>query len=81
MDNISKDFQNIDMQHLAKLAQSDTAKQLMSMVGSSNDPKVRSAMDHAAAGDMTEAKQLIQKLIEDPKARALLEMLTGGNHG
>lgn len=81
MDNISKDFQNIDMHQVAKLAQSDAAKQLMSMVGSSNDPKVRSAMDHAAAGDMAEAKQLIQTLMEDPKARALLQMLTGGSNG
>ena len=81
MDNISKDFQNIDMHQVAKLAQSDAAKQLMSMVGSSNDPKVRSAMDHAAAGDMAEAKQLIQTLAAVLLCGQCENMLTGGNHG
>lgn len=77
----SGDFHPMDMQQAMKLAQSDAAKQLFEMLRTSNGTQLQSAMDLAAAGNMTQAKALLGTILSDPKARALVQQLQEESNG
>lgn len=75
-------MQNRDnsFQEAMRLAQSPAGQQLIRLLQQSGGYDVQQAMESAAAGDFSQAKQLLSALIQDPKARELLQQL-GGNHG
>ena len=68
------------IQEAMKLAQTPQGKQLAAMLQQLGGHSVQQAMDQAASGDMTQAKQVLTALMKNPQARQLLEQL-GGSHG
>lgn len=68
------------MEEARKMAQTPQGRQLASMLQQLGGTGIRQAMDAAAAGDMTQAKQLLSQLMQDPQMQQLLEQL-GGSHG
>lgn len=81
MDAISKDFHGFDIVKMATLANSKEAQQLFAMLGGQQNPQLRTAVEQAVAGDMTQAKNIIQSLSSDPKIRQLLQQMAGDYHG
>lgn len=67
------------MQEAKRLAQTPEGKQLAAMLQQLGGYDVQQAMDRAAAGDMSQAKQMVSALLQDPQARQLLNKLGGGN--
>lgn len=64
-----------DFKDMIELANSPAGQQLLQMVQRSDKLQMQSAMDKAAAGDYTQAKELIQKILSKPEAAALVEQL------
>ena len=81
MDAFSRDFHDMDMKKMAQMASSKEAKQLFAMLGGQNNPALRSAMEQAAAGDMTQAKNILQNFASNPEIMKLLQQMTGEYHG
>ena len=81
MKKFSDNFPEIDMQEAMKLAQSDAARQLYSMLNSSNQALVHSAMAQAAAGNTEQAKNILQQLLATEQAQQLLKQLQGDANG
>lgn len=67
------------IQEARKLAATPEGKQLAALLQQLGGHDMQQAMDRAAAGDMTQAKQAISALMQNPEARQLLEKLGGGN--
>lgn len=67
--------QDKTIQEALRLANTEAGQQLISMLQKSSGSQIQAAMDQAAAGDLTQAKQLISALLQDPKAKKLLEQL------
>lgn len=81
MENISGDFRDLDMKQAMRLAKSDAARQLFALVQSSNGPQLQTAMQQAAAGNMEEARALLQQLMQDEQTRTLLQQIQGDANG
>ncbi len=77
----SGDFPSMDLQQAMKLAQSDAAKQLFTLLQSSNSGTLQSAMEQAAAGNIQQTKALLAQLMADPKTKELVEKLREANNG
>lgn len=67
--------QTPDYSQLLKLAQSNTGQQLMALLQKSGADVLSSAASKASNGDYTQAQSLLNQLLQDPKARALLKQL------
>lgn len=67
--------QTPDYSQLLKLAQSNTGQQLMALLQKSGADALSSAANKASSGDYTQARSLLNQLLQDPKARALLKQL------
>ena len=65
----------ISLQEVLRMAASPAGQQLIAMLRKQSDSEFQAAMSSAAAGDYTQAKQAIEKLITDPQARKLLNQL------
>lgn len=68
----SKDF---SIQQAMQLAQTTAGQQLIALLQASGGADFQSAMQQAAAGDYTKAKDMISRILTDPEARKLLEQL------
>ena len=66
---------HISMQEVLQMAASPAGQQLIAMLRKQSDSEFQAAMTSAAAGDYTQAKQSIEKLMTDPQARKLLNQL------
>ena len=66
---------HISMQEVLQMAASPAGQQLIAMLRKQSDSEFQAAMSSAAAGDYTQAKQAIEKLMTDPQARKLLNQL------
>ena len=66
---------HISMQEVLRMAASPAGQQLIAMLRKQSDSEFQAAMTSAAAGDYTQAKQAIEKLMTDPQARKLLNQL------
>ena len=66
---------HISMQEVLQMAASPAGQQLIAMLRKQSDSEFQAAMTSAAAGDYTQAKQAIEKLMTDPQARKLLNQL------
>ena len=62
-------------EQMKKIAESDAGKQLFAFLQQSEGERLKSAMDLAAAGDYTQAKDLLSGLVRSPQAAALLKQL------
>lgn len=67
--------QTPDYSQLLKLAHSNTGQQLMALLQKSGADALSSAASKASNGDYTQAQSLLNQLLQDPKARALLKQL------
>ena len=75
MEKKTDNFGATDMQKAMKLAQTDAAKQLLSMLQAQSGPQLQEAMAQAAAGNLGQAKDILQQLIQNDQARQLLQKL------
>lgn len=66
---------HISMQEVLRMAASPAGQQLIAMLRKQSDSEFQAAMTSAAAGDYTQAKQAIEKLMADPQAQKLLKQL------
>lgn len=74
-------MQNNDaIQEAMRLANSPAGKQLLQLLQSSNADAVNRVMTLASAGDVEGAKTVLNQMMQDPKANALLNRM-GGSHG
>lgn len=71
---------NETIQEARKLAQSPQGQQLAALLQQLGGTDLQQAIEKAAAGDFTQAKQAIHAVMQDPQARKLLEQL-GGDYG
>lgn len=72
MEGKSKD---ISMQDAMRLAQSDTGKQLLNILRSSNPDVIEQATRQASTGDYDELKSTLSDFMKTPEAKQLLEQL------
>ena len=63
-----------------RIAQSDAGRQLLKMLQQSGGQELNQAVARAAAGDYSSATALLQQLVQDPRAKKLLEEM-GGKYG
>ena len=75
MDNKTDLPGGIPMQEVLRLAASPAGQQLIAMMRQQSGSDFQKAMSNAAAGDYTEAKRAIEKMMTDPQAQKLLKEL------
>lgn len=68
---------NPSMQDILRLAQSPEGQKLILMLQKSGGKDLQQAMEKAAAGDYSKAKETISNLMKDPEAKKLMEQLGG----
>lgn len=78
---MQKNSDNFSLQEAMQLARSETGQQLLALLQSQNGDALRQAMNQAATGDYDQVKQTMSALLDNPKARALLEELRRQQHG
>ena len=66
---------NLSMQEVLRMAATPAGQQLIAMFRSQDGNAFQAAMSSAAAGDYTQAKHAIEKLMSDPQAQKLLKQL------
>lgn len=67
----------IPIQEAMKLAQSPSGQQLIKLLQEQGGNDLQSAMEKAAAGDYSQAKQAIQALMRNPEAQKLFKQMGG----
>ena len=65
------------IQEAMKLAQTPAGQQLIKLLQETGGNDLQSAMEKAATGDYTQAKQAINALMRNPEARKLLKQMGG----
>ncbi len=75
MEKNNQNFQDFSIQQAMKLAQSDAGKQLFALLQQTQGQKLQNAMDQAAAGDYTNAKETIQSMMASREAQELMKKL------
>ncbi len=75
MEKNMENFSQMDMQKAMLLAQTDTAKQLLAMLQAQSGPQLQSAMSQAAAGNFGQATEILQQMMQNDRARQLLQQL------
>lgn len=63
-----------------RLAQTPAGQQLIRMLQAGNGQELQKAMDRAASGDFSAARQAVSALLRNPEAQKLLNQM-GGSHG
>ena len=63
------------IQEARRLADSPAGRQLISLLQQQGSSDFEQAMDRAAKGDFTEAKQALASILADPQAQKLLKEL------
>lgn len=78
MEKFPQDLQDVDVRSAMELANSDAAKQLFALLQTSDAQALNNAMEQAASGNLTGAKQVLQTMLQSEDARRLLRQLQGG---
>ena len=69
-------FENqIPMQEVLRMASTPAGKQLIALMRQKGGNEFQKAMEDAASGNYTQAKQVIESLLNDPKAQQYLKDL------
>ena len=71
------DLNNISIDKAMAFANSPAGQQLMKLIQQKNDPKIAKAMDAAAAGDASLAREQLSSLLTDPKIQEILKQFGG----
>lgn len=69
---------DIDFRNLMTLANSEAGQQLLGLLKSNDSEALDSAMQQARNGDLTQAKEILQKMLADPQAEELVQKLRSG---
>lgn len=72
---LNPNAQDFSIQQAMQLAQSPAGQQLIALLRSSGGKEFQDAMVKAAAGDYTQAKNLISSMRSNPEMQKLLEQL------
>lgn len=67
--------QDISIQQAMQFAQTPAGQQLISLLRSTGGKEFQAAMQQAAMGDYSTAKDVISRMLTDPEAQKLLEQL------
>ena len=67
------------MQDLIQMANSPAGQQLLQMLQAQNSQALHEAASSAAAGNMKQAKNILQQLLKNPELKQLLEQMGGGH--
>ena len=68
-------FENLDLQQVMQLANSDTGRKLLQLLQSTQGETLQSAMDQAAAGNYDQLKKTVQGMLANEQARQLVEKM------
>lgn len=68
------------MQEAMKIAASPAGQQLLKLLRASDSDQLNRAMQMAGSGNYEGAKQILNQMLQDPQAKAILTGM-GGNHG
>lgn len=69
--------QDFSLRQAMQIAQTPAGQQLIALLRSSGGKEFQEAMTKAAAGDYTQAKDLITSMLANPEAQKLLKELEG----
>lgn len=72
MVNDANNHGDLPMSDILRLAASPAGQQLIALLQKQGGSDFQKAMSSAAAGDYSQAKQAIEKMMADPKAQKLL---------
>lgn len=64
-----------DMAELRRLANTQAGQQLYRYLRKNNSQELKTAVEKAAAGDLSQAKQIAKALLSSPEAKTLLDQL------
>ena len=78
MQQKSNDF---SMQEALRLANSPAGQQLLALLQQADTAAVSKAMEQAAGGDYSQAKQLLAPLLASEEAKRLMQQLGGNERG
>lgn len=60
-----------------RLAKTPAGQQLLNILQQNSSEELRRAMEKAASGDMSQAKQAVSAMLKDPQVQKLLEQMGG----
>ena len=63
------------MQEAMRLAQTEAGKQLVELLRRGNPQQLQQVLDSATRGDLAQAQQKLNQLLQDPQARQLMDRL------
>ena len=63
------------IQEALRLAATPAGQQLISLLQKNNAGQLQKAMDQAATGDLSQTKQILSALLQDPQAKKLMDEL------
>lgn len=69
--------QDFSIQQAMQIAQTPAGQQLIALLRSTGGSSFNDALSKAAAGDYSQAKDMITAMLQNPEARKLLEQLGG----
>lgn len=75
MENKNGNFHDFSMEDAARIAQSDTAKQLFALLKQQNGDLLQTAMQQASAGNFNGVKDTVSQLLSNPEAAQLLSKM------
>ena len=75
MEQKKENKMDFSMDEAMRLAQSDTARQLLELLRRQNGDALQKAAASAGAGNYDQAKQIMSQLLRDPEAAALMRRL------
>ena len=78
---MQKNSDNFSMQDALRMAQSDAGQQLFALLKAQNGDTLNRAMDQAAAGDYTQARQTLSDILASPQVQAMLKQMRRQNNG
>ena len=81
MEKKSEGFGKFDIQQVMRLANSDTGRQLLDLLQTTQGDTLQGAMDQAAAGAYDQLKKTVQQLLSNDQARQLVEKMGSDGHG
>lgn len=74
----SKDQANaLPLEAAMRFAKSESGKQLLAMLQQTQGEKLEAIMAQAAAGNYNAAKESLAQILQDPKAKSLLDQIGG----
>jgi hypothetical protein len=78
---MQKNFDEFSVKEAMRLANTDLGQQLMEHFRSQNQNAFQNVMQGAQSGDLEQAKRSLAALLNDPKAKELLQKLQEEYHG